>query len=240
MKDKFNDISSSWFAKGWLQRRNRWDALRDTALFPRIEHYIRLISPKTVLDAGCGDGTSTETILRCKIPCVYAGDVNPFLLLIAAKRLNKRACIIDIDLSKKLSLVIKFDLIVCISVYMFLDNQSIANSLREFRNHTTPEGYILISFVHPEWTWRANKSKSPSRYTDNIQQHQFPIMWDGVNANLYYRPLSWYLNIFSEENYHIIHSEEIYTPQNTDKLSERFVEENNNPVYVIFLLQCRR
>ena len=226
-------VSSDNFAAGWIERKQRWDALRDATIFPRVTDAVRSLNPGSVFEAGCGDGTSARAIQEADVPHLIAGDINPGLLDQARRTLGRSVVLRETDLSERIDLDDnQVEVTVSCSVFMFLNRAAVSNALQEFRRITADHGRILLSVVHPEWTLRATERVDLER-TD---EHRILLPWENVNASVYYRPLSWYDERIIESGLRVLARETIRVPNESLSLGERFQDQAGQSVFAYYEL----
>lgn len=111
------------------------------------------VSGKRVLDAGCGPGILTETLVGAGA-VVTGFDVSGEMTRLARERLGERAQILQADLHDPLAFVGSgsVDILVASLVLHYLEDWTLV--MREFRRVLAPNGKIIFSTHHPAWDWQ--------------------------------------------------------------------------------------
>ncbi|MGV9362049.1 class I SAM-dependent methyltransferase [Amycolatopsis sp. NPDC003731] len=228
-------VESREFAEQWLVRLKRWDAVRQTLLFPRLRDIISDHQPSSVFEIGCGEGSATAMLIsavsdRCSIT---ATDVNQTLLTECKKKLESRVTITSLDLRNPPSISRQFDVILCCSVLMLVDEATVRRAAAWMRAHLKDAGIALVSIVHPSWTLAANTAFTQEEHSKNIT---FPVGWDGVSLSVYYRNTAWYRKILSEPQLYVKAEETIALPIGAERFGTRFSGFDTKPVFWILML----
>lgn len=126
---------------------------------PAMVRLIGDIAGRDVLDAGCGPGALTETLLDAGAR-VTAVDVSAEMLRLASTRVGSRAQLVVADLAGPLPFADdSFDLIVASLVLHYLRDWEPV--LTELRRVLRPAGRLVMSTHHPAMDWQAH---SPDDY----------------------------------------------------------------------------
>src|SRR3989338_8778092 len=123
-------FESEKFGIYWHTSVKENSEIRIQLLHPVMEKFLGDLKGKITFDAGCGDGFSTK--LLSESTTIYAGDINEYLL--------KTIQIDEVN-------------------FMKLAEETVLNTLKEFRRTLKHTGHIVISIVHPLYNLFANQSK---------------------------------------------------------------------------------
>lgn len=215
MKSSQSIYQSREFADAWHKAQvQREDVLRTRIMNPILLRGIGCLTGCTVLDAGCGDGFFLGRILDQNPRQVYAFDVSRYLAKHAFTRFPS-VNICEADLTKGLPYAgCSFDVIVCYNVLMDLPDVQLAAS--ELARVIRPNGLVHIVIVHPLYNLFVNDRKAEkesaidriSKYTEKEAIYVTTIPGFD-NFTVYRRPISHYVNAFSEAGLLIAHMLEV-------------------------------
>ncbi|MEU8633231.1 class I SAM-dependent methyltransferase [Amycolatopsis sp. NPDC048633] len=228
-------VESREFAEQWLMRLKRWDTVRQTLLFPRLREIISDHQPSSVFEIGCGEGSATAMLIPAvSNDCsITATDINQTLLTECKKKFESRVTIASLDIRNPPSIGQQFDVILCCSVLMLVDDATLRRAAAWMRAHLKDSGIALVSIVHPSWTLAANTALAQEQLSKTIT---FPAGWDGVSLSLYYRNTAWYREKLSEPQFYVKTEETITLPIDAERLGARFSGFDTKPVYWILML----
>jgi SAM-dependent methyltransferase len=137
-----------------------------------------------ILDAGCGTGRTLKYLLSKKIPKrnIVGVDICNEMLLLA----NKNAAGVKTLKSDlvKFDTKDRFDVIICIHVFHYLDEIGFEKTLKNFHRLLKEGGTLFFIITHPARTTRYNLSEYFKR--DWIVDH---TPW-GTTSPLFLRPIS--------------------------------------------------
>jgi ubiquinone/menaquinone biosynthesis C-methylase UbiE len=142
--------------------------------FSLVSDLILPLSPETIFDLGCGDGSQAE-VLKKKIPNVaVAGcDISPTAVERASKRMD--ACYnLDIDKSDLPEETESYDLVLCIAVLEHL--YDVSHALKEINRILIPGKHALIQVPNITfWKFRLQIliGKLPYILADERHLHSF-------------------------------------------------------------------
>jgi trans-aconitate methyltransferase len=225
------------FAYQWQLRLRRWHEVRRRLLYPQLRLLMDCGHPTSACDLGCGEGSATSIMLStvfstCRVTAI---DLNRTLLEKCRARFGERVETINMDLRAPKSSGVRYDLILCCNVLMLLDDTAVRMTAQWIGEHLSNDGAAVISIVHPYWTLAANVDGAldppPEKAT-------FPLGWDLVDADLYYRTVSWYVESLSGLALNIDREHVVTLPANDHEFGVRFRGMAGWPVF--WLARVRR
>jgi ubiquinone/menaquinone biosynthesis C-methylase UbiE len=170
MKDARSLHDNEW-RTGWksvpraLEREDR---------FRLVKELIAPLSPKTIFDLGCGDGSQAEVLKKKVSNVAVAGcDISPTAIERASKRMDK-CYILDIDKHDLPEETESYDLVLCIAVLEHLYDAS--HALKEINRILIPGKHALIQVPNITfWKFRLQIliGKLPYILADERHLHSF-------------------------------------------------------------------
>ena len=226
-------FESEKFGIYWHTSVKENSEIRIQLLHPVMEKFLGDLKGKITFDAGCGDGFSTK--LLSESTTIYAGDINEYLLkTIQIDEVN----FMKLDLNKKIPFEHDFfDVILCSNVLMNLTEETVLNTLKEFRRTLKHTGHIVISIVHPLYNLFANQSKLGHISQYGLHERVMVNTMKGYDSfEEFRRPLWWYFNMFIQSGFFVSNFEEIFVEQ-FKGITDKHIQRMGFPIFAVFKLE---
>lgn len=143
------------YAAGWMRAKAGGDPSVELLIHPELDRLVGAAvqsGGKTLLDAGCGDG-SRSLFLLTRFPelKITAGDYNQQLVVQAVANLPT-ANVAKLDLGVRFPYEpASFDALICVNVLMHLDDQQMANAAKEAVRVLGEGRQAFFVTVHSDW-----------------------------------------------------------------------------------------
>lgn len=233
MKDATRIEASRDFALFWLAYRNQSSGPLEKLLYPSILSQIGELDEKTVLDAGCGDGSFLNLISTAKDGTRLIGcDINATLLETARNRLLKGTEFIEVDVANGLEMISdsSIDLIVSSCLLIHLNDEDVEIALREFCRILKRTGRMIIAVIHPDWAQRMYDVNHVSEDVITTRKSANGVQW-----REWYRDDEFYDLLFRQQHLRLSVAEtiDIVIPSNI-KLGKRYEMEAGHPIFKLY------
>lgn len=181
-----NPLSDRKIIDSWHKNAHPWTiAVRQGQISSRklvtdraIVDAVVELSPKKVLDLGCGEGWLARALSAKGIE-VLGVDVVPELIEQARAAVGGRFELVSYEEIAAGKLNQKFDAVV--SNFALLGNESVVGLFAKMRSVLNPEGYFIVQTIHPLI------GCGEHRYEDGWRSGS----WDGFGSN-FQDPAPWY------------------------------------------------
>lgn len=163
---------------------------------PCIIRNLRKISPKNVLDFGCGTGELTATIAEFTEVC-YGIDISVESINLARKSYLSENLSFYHGKIDDFEVIEKIDTVV--SNMVFMDDPDFQNSLEHIYNLLAKGGYLLFTITHPCFWSRYRNFQNESWFNYSSETYLDTDFALSLEKNLgkcthIHRPLSQYIN----------------------------------------------
>lgn len=197
-------ILESWHANAspWITAIQEGQILsrREVTNQAILDTLLRL-SPRCVLDIGCGEGWLTDALEGHGIPTVGT-DAIPALLAFARQHRKGRFIQLDYDQLDQLTQGKRFDLAVC--NFSLIGKESTETVFRAVHSLLQPGGYFVVQTLHPV------EACGDQPYADGWR----PGSWEGF-SQAFRQPAPWYFRtmeswraLFQEHGLPLTHTSE--------------------------------
>lgn len=227
--DQNSHADSAAVLRSWQDNAAPWTAavrgakIRSRTLVTNqaILEAVFALTPKRVLDLGCGEGWLSWLLAAAGIRVVGV-DAIAALIEAAQDSLSDakpipQFCVLDYDQVPLALAGEHFDLIVC--NFSLLDRDGVANLMRTISTLLTPAGLVLIQTLHPEHVG------TPETRSDGWRSES----WQGIGddfrgrAPWYYRSMGSWRRLFAESGLQLVEKIEPLHPETGVPASVIFV-----------------
>ncbi|MCK5662554.1 MAG: class I SAM-dependent methyltransferase [Thiotrichaceae bacterium] len=181
-----NNFSDQQIIDSWRINARPWvTAVREGEIESRLQVTNKAIidsiierNPKTVLDAGCGEGWLVRELSKLSVSSLGI-DVVPELIIFAQKEGGGRFKSLAYENLSYDTLKEKFDLIVC--NFSLLGNESVVQMFEQVPCLLNKAGAFIVQTIHPA------KGCGNEKYVDGWMEGS----WEGFNEK-FSNPAPWY------------------------------------------------
>jgi len=152
-----------------FQTRNPIARWTFTNFYNKLSQLVKTVSPRNVLDAGCGEGETLERLGNLLPPDVTGFDLNPESLAYAARRFPQGTFTVE-DIYHLPYSDAGFDLVICLEVLEHLEQPTAA--LKELARVT--RSHLIVSVPNEPWFQLGNlaRGKYLKRFGDHPEHVQ--------------------------------------------------------------------
>lgn len=236
-----NIYRSKDFAMAWSRHLDATgDPLRKELMNPLLLASMAITSNDAVLDAGCGNGYFLSHILTNNPKTVFAIDISPHLVEIAADKNKSDITRFEVgDISQQTIFPeSSVDIAVCYNVLMEIPDAG--KAVKELYRLVRPGGTAHIVVVHPLfqhfWIAKENKGKAARTILPGYCKEKFFQVntipgWD--KFWVYARPLSYYINHILSASFTLTSLDEVTIPVELAR-SLKADDKAGSPVFAYF------
>ena len=244
MLDTKSIYQSGKFARAWHERQTKHkDFLRTDLMNPILLKEAGDLTGLSVLDAGCGNGFLLGDLVARKPNLLTAFDISSYLVRVAADG-NPSA---DLAIGDAAAMPYEsnvFDVVICYNVLM--DLLDVPGTAQELSRVAKLNGVIHVVIVHPLYNLFVNDRLAQTESTmDRLEQYvreeaiHVTTIPGFENFAVYRRPLSYYLNAFSDAGLFLIKAIEVPIDKLVAGVPPSLLEKAGIPLFVYFKVQNR-